>query len=172
VGAAGELPQAEAPLSNVRRVARRIWIAAIAAGLLGMAPSQAPAAVPKLRHEGYSTFLSQVSSGKVATAVLVPKEKLLHARLKRGTRYSVRYPAGADRRLVRLLHAKRVHVAFTQPSKRHHHHGHIRRRVIAVGAISVLALVVLASYLLRPRPPKERPAAPQAGTSLRDQPEA
>ena len=139
------------------RVIHRLCLAVLVLGAVMAGTTATHAAAPKAKTESYSALLKQVSRGEVRTAVLVPKRKSLHARLRRGTRYTVRYPARDDRRLVKLLHAKRVHVAFTQPRK--HHHRRIRRRYVALAGIGVLALGGFAVWYFtrRNRRPGARP---------------
>ena len=138
-------------------------VAVVSGALMVVFPSTGAAAL-KTRRESYSAFLSQVSRGEVRTAVLTPRRTSLRARLKRGGRYLVRYPAKDDRKLVKRLHAKHVHVAFGKPRK--HHGRHIRRRYLVLAGGVLALLVVLAAWRFaarRRRPRTGLRASPPTG---------
>ena len=114
-------------------------------GLLVVASTGSADAAAKHRPENYQRFLTQVSRGEVKTAVLVPKQKTLRARLKHGGRYLVKYKTADKRQLLASLHAKHVHVAFAKPGKKHTTH-RLRRRYIALAVVG-LALFALAGWV-------------------------
>src|SRR6478672_29758 len=88
-------------------------------GLLAVASTGSADAAAKHKPERYQRFLTQVSHGEVKTAVLVPKQKTLRARLRHGGRYLVKYKAADKRQLLASLHARHVHVAFAKPGNKH-----------------------------------------------------
>jgi ATP-dependent Zn protease len=117
-------------------------------GVLMLASPGFAEAAAKAKPESYPAFLTQVASGKVKTAVLVPKRKRLRARLQNGDRYVVKYKAADKRHLLTTLHAKKVHVAFAKPKKKHK--SRIRRRYIALAVVG-LGLLAVAGWFLTGR---------------------
>jgi LPXTG-motif cell wall-anchored protein len=75
----------------------------------------------------------------VKSAVLVPKKTTVRAKLKSGARYAAKYPATDRKRIVSLLHQRKVHVSFAKPKKKQKSTG-IRKRYLALGVLGVGAL--------------------------------
>jgi ATP-dependent Zn protease len=122
---------------------RLLGLCAILGVLMLASPGFAEAAA-KPKPESYQAFLTQVSHGQVKTAVLVPKRKRLRARLDNGDRYVVKYKAANKRQLLATLHAKKVHVAFAKPKKKH---SRIRRRYIVLAVVGLVLLAVAGWFL-------------------------
>ncbi len=136
----------------MRRPARlfvfAFFLAAI--GAILVAPAATAPAATKAKEESYQQFLAQLSKGEVKSAVLVPKQTTLHAKLKNGARYTAKYPSSDRKRLVAELHQRNVHVSFAKPKKKKKS-SRIRLRYIALGVIGVGALVSAGWVLTRRR---------------------
>jgi LPXTG-motif cell wall-anchored protein len=138
----------------MRRQALLGLFLALLGTLLVASPGAAAAAV-KAKRESYQAFLAQVSKGDVKTAVLVPKKTIVRAKLKSGARYTAKYPATDRKRLVSLLHQRKVHVSFAKPKKKKHTSTGIRKRYLALGVVGLAALASAGWMFMRRRRSEE-----------------
>jgi hypothetical protein len=118
-------------------------------GVVTMASAGSADAAAKRTPESYRAFLTQVSHGAVKAAVLVPKKKVVRARLVNGQRFRVKYTPAEKLPLLVALHAKHVHVAFAKPKK--HRSSRIRRRYIALVVVGLGLLTATGLVLSRRR---------------------
>jgi LPXTG-motif cell wall-anchored protein len=123
----------------MRRQALLGFVLALLGTLVVALPGAAPAAV-KAKRESYQAFRAQVSRGEVKTAVLVPKKTVVRAKLENGGRYTAKYPSADRKKLVNLLHQRKVHVSFAKPKKKKKKSTGIRKRYLALGVVGLGAL--------------------------------
>src|SRR5437763_15586258 len=133
------------------RLSRLLRWPAPAAALVVVASLAPPAgAAAHARQESDSDFQSQVSSGQVKAATVVPKKHSANVKLRNGVKYRVTYPPTADPVAALRAHGAHVRVKKTASSS------HVRLRYIVLAVVAALALAGSVAYLVRRR----RPAAP------------
>ena len=137
------------------RLPRLLRWPAPAAALVVVASLAPPAgAAAHARQESYSDFQSQVSSGQVKAATVVPKKHSANVKLRDGVKYRVTYPANADPVAALRAHGAHVRVKKTASGS------HVRLRYIVVAVVAALAIAGGVAYLVRRRrPPAAGPAA-------------
>ena len=133
------------------RLARLLRRPALAAALFVVAALAAPAAAAThAKQESYADFQSQLSSGQVKAATVVPKKHTANVKLRNGVKYRVTYPPTADPVAALRAHGAHVRVKKTASSS------HVRLRYIVLAVVAALALAGGVAYLVRRR----RPATP------------
>ena len=132
------------------RLARLLRRPTLAAALFVVAALAAPAAATTAKQESYADFQSQLSSGQVKAATVVPKKHTANVKLRNGVKYRVTYPPTADPVAALRAHGAHVRVKKTASSS------HVRLRYIVLAVVAALALAGGVAYLVRRR----RPATP------------
>src|SRR5437764_7230594 len=108
----------------------------------------APAgAASHAKSESYAAFRSQLSSGQVKAATVVPKEHTMNVKLRNGMKYRITYPSSANP--VTALRAQHVHVRVKKTSSS----SHVRLRYIVLAVVAALAIAGGVAYLVRRRRP-------------------
>ena len=139
-----------------RPIHRLLRWTAPAAVLVAATLLAAPAgAASHAKSESYAAFRSQLSSGQVKAATVVPKKHSANVKLRDGVKYRVTYPANADPVAALRAHGAHVRVKKTASGS------HVRLRYIVVAVVAALAIAGGVAYLVRRRRP--RAAGPAAG---------
>src|SRR5438105_7514834 len=139
-----------------RPIHRLLRWTAPAAVLVAATLLAAPAgAASHAKSESYAAFRSQLSSGQVKAATVVPKKHTANVKLRNGVKYRVTYPASTD-----VAASLRAHGAHVRVKKTAAAGSHIRLRYIVLAVVAALAIAGgVASLVRRRRPPAAGPAA-------------